>query len=102
MSNSLSNRLDHDFLTSIPRDVIAKDVQALLDPLGNSRGENILAATAVLFAVMVERYGGSPEGLFQFGKRVLFHDEAFHKKGNDQLEAIRDFAALRVSANPAI
>lgn len=102
MSNSLSTRLDQDFLNLIPRDVIASHSQRLIDPLRNERGEHLVAATAVLFAIMVERYGGSPEGLYEFGKRVLHHDEQFHKKGNDQLEALRDFAALRISTNPAI
>ncbi|CAE7866145.1 unnamed protein product, partial [Symbiodinium necroappetens] len=91
MPNSLSTRLDQDFLNLIPRDVIAAHTQRLLDPLRNERGEHLVAATAVLFATMVERYGGSPEGLYEFGKKVLHHQEDFHKKGNDQLEALRDF-----------
>lgn len=102
MANTLSTRIDQDFLASIPRDRIAFDTQRLLDPMRNDRGENILAAGAVAFAVLVERYGGSPEGLYEYGKRVLHHQEQFHKKGNDQLEALRDFAALRISRNPTI
>lgn len=102
MANSLASRLDYDALTSLPRDQIASDAQLLLDPLKGMRGERLVAAGAVAFAVLVERYAGSPEGLYEYGKRVLHQQEQFHKKGNDQLEALRDFAALRISNNPAI
>lgn len=102
MANTLSTRIDQDVLHSIPRDLTARNAQLLLDPMRNDRGEHILAAGAVVFAALVERYGGSPEGLYEYGKRVLHHQEQFHKKGNDQLEAMRDFLALRIHQNPAI
>lgn len=102
MANSLSTRLDHDILTSLSRDQIARDTSNLLEPLKNFKGERMVAATAVLFAIMVERYSGSPEGLYEFGKKVLRTEAAFHKKGNDEMEALRDFASLRIHQNPAI
>lgn len=102
MANSLSTRLDVDTLTSLPRDRVAGLTQAILDPIQANRGEEILAASAVLFAIMVERYGGSPQGLYDYGRRILGTDEPFHKKGNDQLEALRDFAALRVRGQAII
>lgn len=102
MANSLSTRLDPDALTSLPRDRVAALTQAILNPISSHKGHELMAATAVLFAVMVERYGGRPEGLYEYGRRVLGSDEPFHKKGNDQLEALRDFAAMRVNNNPTI
>ena len=96
MSNSLSTRIDRDALNSLKRDKIAPLTSAILDPIASHSGEELLAASATLFAVMVERYGGSPQDLYEYGRRVLGADEPFHKKGNDQLEALRDFAALRV------
>ena len=102
MLNHMSNRLDQDFLNLLPRDTIARDTSNLLEPLKNERGERLVAAAAVLFAIMVERYSGSPEGLYEFGKKVLRHDNAFHKKGNDEMESLRDFVSLRANRNPAI
>jgi len=102
MSNSLSTRLDHDHLTSIPRDVIARDASLLLDPLKDLSGERQMAAIAVDFYIATERYGGNPQALYEMGRRVVQDQEQFHKKGNDQLEALRDFAALRMRPNPII
>lgn len=102
MANTLSTRIDQDFLYSLPRDQIIRDASSLLEPLKNERGEQLVAATAVLFAIMAERYSGSAEGLYEFGKRVLRTREAHHTKGYDETEALRDFAALRISQNPTI
>lgn len=102
MANSLATRLDVDTLTSLPRDRVASLTQAILDPIQAHKGEELLASSAVLFAIMVERYGGSPQGLYDYGVRILGADEPFHKKGNDQLEALRDFAALRVRGEALI
>jgi len=102
MANTLSTRIDHDFLNLLPRDQIARDTSNLLDALKNERGERLVAACAVAFAIVIERYSGSPEGLYEYGKRVLRAEQEFHKKGNDELEALRDFASLRIHQNPAI
>jgi hypothetical protein len=102
VANSLSTRIDRDVLNSLPRDRIAGMTQAILDPISSEKGEELLAASATLFAVMVERYESSPQDLYLYGKRVLGAEEDFHKKGNDQLEALRDFAALRVRGEPII
>ena len=96
MPNELSTRIDQDRLNLLKRDRIAALTQAVLDPISSHPGEELLAASATLFAVMCERYSASPQDLHEYGRRVLGADEPFHKQGNDQLEALRDFAALRV------
>lgn len=102
MTNSHTSRIDHDIFNMLPRDTIARDASNMLDPLKNHKGERMVAATAVLFALMAERYRGSPEALFEYGKRLLRQPEDFHKKANDEMEALRDFALLRISETPSI
>lgn len=102
MANSLSTRLDRDKLFLLPRDAVAQDAQLVLEPLKNFSGERLVASTAVAFAVVCERAGMTPQELHAYGKRILHGDQAFHKKGNDTLEALRDFAALRMRNNPII
>lgn len=99
--NSLSSRLDQDRLALLPRDTIAVDTHAVLDRLAHLRPENQVAAVATLFAAICERYSGSPQDLHHFGRRILGADEPFHHKGNVQIEALRDFAHLKINSSPA-
>lgn len=99
---SLSHRLDEDRLSLLPRETIATDAFTLLSTLRNHRGEELVAATAVLFAAVAERYGKSPHDLYQMGVKVLGLNEPFHDKTNQQIEAMRDYALLRINTRPAI
>lgn len=100
-ANTLSTRLDQDALSLMSRDTVAFDVHGVLDRLSHLRPENQVAAVATLFAAVCERYSGSPQDLHQFGRRVLGADQPFHQKANVQMEALRDFAALKLANDPA-
>lgn len=99
---SLSHRLDGDKLSMLSRDRIATDAFALLSTLRNHKGEELVAATSVLFAAVAERFGRSPQDLYLFGAKVLGLNEPFHDKANQQVEAMRDYALLRINQKPAI
>jgi hypothetical protein len=102
VANTLSSRIDTDVLALMSRDTVAFDAHQLFDALRNHKGEQIVAAVAVAFAVVAERYGGTPEGLHDYGRRILFAENAFHDKANVQLEALRDYASLRMNSNPKV
>lgn len=101
-ANTLSTRIDQDKLSLISRDQVAYDAHLMLDSLRNLKGERQVAAIATLFAVVIERYSGSPQDLYSFGRKILGADEPFHDKANVQLEALRDFAALNMHSSPRI
>lgn len=93
-SYSLSDRMDRDKINSANRDKAAANAHAMLDPVNNQGGEDIIAAGAVLFAVLSARSGLSAQELHSMGSRIL-KAERFHDKANVQLEALQDFAGLR-------
>lgn len=102
MATELSTRIDPTQLHMVSRDRVAGAVHALLHGAHSDKGEVILAASAVLFVVMAERYGLNAEDLYHLGRKVLYADEPHHDKANVQLEALRDFATLRVRQNALI
>lgn len=97
----LSTRLDADTLHSIPRDKMAADALLLMDGLRNHSGEEQMAATAVLFAVFCRRFNQSPQDLYEMGKRIINTEEAFHDKGNQLVETLKDFSNGHLSSNPS-
>ena len=99
---SLSHRIDGDTLSLLPRDTIAADTLLLLDALRNHKGERLVAATAVLFATVAERFDRSPQDLYLMGQKMLGTSEPFHDKGNQRMETLRDYATLKVNRVPAI
>lgn len=102
MANSLSTRIDRDKFHMIPRDQVAHVAHGLLHGGHNETGEMIAAATAVLFAAIAERTQMDPEELFRVGRKILHSPEAHHRKGNVHLEALRDFAGLRIRNDPIV
>lgn len=102
MSNELSARLDATQLHMVSRDRVANVVHALLHGANHERPAELTAGAAVLFAAMAERNAIDPEELFRLGRRILFAHDPHHDKPNIQLEALRDFAGLRVRDRPVI
>lgn len=94
--NTLSTRIDPLVLNSLGRHKIAHLTHAALNPIQNHRPEEQILATSVLFAVMVERFGGDPEELYLKGRKVLFASGDGDLKTDASLESLRDYAALRV------
>lgn len=100
-TDSLSSRIDRDKINMVSRDKALDTAHRLLAGANDQRGEHLAAGIAILFAVMAERTAIDPQDLYLYGRRILAPDP-FHHKGNSQAEALRDFAGLRVRANPII
>lgn len=81
----------------VSRDRVASVAHALLHGGQSEKPELVVAATAVLFAVMVERASMSAEDLYWLGRRILDAPSPHHFKPNVQMEALRDFAGLRIN-----
>lgn len=94
--NSLSTRIDNDKLNLLGRDVVSHRAHGALDAIQRFPAEQQILATATLFAVMVERCGVDAEELYLKGRRVLFASGEGDTKTDMSLEALRDYAALRV------
>lgn len=102
MANELSSRIDRDKLFMMPRDQVAHIAHALLNGGKEQSGEMLAVSTAVLFAVISERTQMDPEELFRVGRKVLFDPQPHHTKGSVHLEALRDFAGLRIRNQPIV
>lgn len=102
MANTLSARLDTTQLHMVSRDRVASVAHALLHGANHERPPELTAGVAVLFAVMAERNAMSPEELFHLGRRILHANDRHHDKPNIQMEALRDFAGLRVRNEPIV
>lgn len=94
--NGLSSRVDTTQLQMVSRDEAARVAHSLLNGANREKGPEIAAGVALLFSVMAERVGYQPEELFHLGNRILREPAPHHMKSNVQLEALRDFAGLRV------
>lgn len=102
MANTLSSRLDTTQLQMVSRDRVAAVVHGLLHGANHERPPELTAGVAVLFAAMAERVGMDPEELYRLGRRILHAHDPHHDKPNIQLEALRDFAGLRVRNEPIV
>jgi hypothetical protein len=74
----------------------ARCAHAALDPIQAELPEAMVMGSAVLFAAMVHRCMLDPHALYQMGLKVLQADMLGHKKTNDSLRSLQDFAGLRV------
>lgn len=99
---TLSSRIDTTQLHMVSRDRVASLAHALLDGGNHAPGPELAAGVAVLFAVMAERTGLDPEDFYHLGRKILTAPSPHHFKPNVQMEALRDFAGLRVNTQPAI
>lgn len=97
---NLDRRIDNDRLSMAPREVTAADVFEMLDALRNESGERILAASALLFAAVAERYAKSPEELYHQGRKMLTHQDTHHRNSTALIEALRDYCGLQINTNP--
>ena len=89
----------------IDRDQALNDAHHIVAPLDAAGGERILAAAAVLFAAVAERYAASPPDLHAYGQRVLrgdrFEDTVHHTKTDARMESLRDFFRDRIAIRRA-
>lgn len=101
MVNNLSSRIDRDRVFMVSRDKVASVAHALLHGANHEQPAELTAGAAALFFVIAERAGMGPEELYHLGRRLVT-PSPHHDKPNAQMEALRDFAGLRVRNDPRI
>lgn len=87
---------DYHRMTLMPRLDAADSAHRVLDVLQKRPPEEIVLGTAVLFAALCKRLRLSPSDIHNAGMRVL-EAEPFHKRANDSLQSLQDFAGLRIA-----
>lgn len=102
MANNLSSRIDRDKLLMVSRDRVASTAHSLLNGANHEQPAELTAGTAILFFVIAERAGMEPEELYHLGRKLVTDPSPHHVKPNVQMEALRDFAGLRVRNTPVI
>lgn len=90
-----SRRLDRDRLNMMDRQVAADVAFTALHPIQDRDPEEIVMGAAVLFAAIVRRCSLDAGEVYAKATTVL-REEPFHKRTNDALQSMQDFAALRV------
>ncbi|WP_111818773.1 hypothetical protein [Agrobacterium sp. CFBP2214] len=95
-TSELSTRLDRDKLMMMSRDRAAELGHIILEPLTNSPAAENLAAVAIAFAVLSNRYSMGPEELYHYGMKILTEPTPHHRKGNALLDSLQDWAGMRV------
>ncbi len=90
-----------DRLKLVSRDRCAKTAMAVLHKIQQDPTEEQVAAVAMLFAVWCIRLGQDPHDLYLQGVKMV-KPEQFHRKGNIQLETLRDFAGIRLAGDDRV
>jgi hypothetical protein len=88
--------LDRTRLDTLKRDNVLPIAGRTLHVIQNERPEEMVAATAILFALVCNRVGLSPEEMHHKGMRMM-RDQQHHDKTNKLLQSLRDFAGLRIA-----
>lgn len=92
-------KIDEDQLNSTSRDEAARVAFLALNAIQEERPHKQVVAVALLFAAYCERLNLSAREMHDKAERVL-RSEDFHHKANCQIEALRDFAGIRLT-NPS-
>ncbi len=99
-SAAVDTPLNADALAMVERWEAARCAHAALDPIQGELPEAMVMGAAVLFAALVRRCMLNPHSLYQMGNKVLEADQydnwTGHKKTNDSLRSLQDFAGLRI------
>lgn len=90
---------DYHTMMQLPRQQIADAAHLALDRIQNLSPEEQVAGVATLFACIAERCQMNANELFLMGQRVMAREEDFHKRTNDSLAALRNYAALRIKGD---
>jgi hypothetical protein len=86
---------DYHTMTQLPRLKAVDSAHRALDGVQRDTPEEMMLGVAVLFAALCQRCQVSPHEMHQMGLRVIAYSP-FDKTANRSLEALRDFAGLRV------
>lgn len=95
MVQPVARPFDYHRMTLLPRIKAADAAHAALDPLQQLSPEEMVMGSALLFATLTKRCGLDAGELYAMATRVLAA-EPFHKRANDSLQSLQDFAGLRI------
>lgn len=95
MTAPVARGLDKDRMWMLPRNLAADTAHEALFPIQSKTPEEQLMGVAVLFAALCQRCGVEPDVMHSVGLKVL-RAQDYHKHANASLEALRDFAGLRI------
>lgn len=90
-----SRPLDRDKLNMLDRQLAADIAFTALHPIQDKDPEEIVMGSAVLFAAICRRCSVDAGEMYAKATTVL-REDPFHKRTNDALQSLQDFAALRV------
>lgn len=85
---------NRDIMHLLSRDRAAVVAHEMLASVNALRPEEQAIAAALLFATLTTRFGLDPEEHFHLGRKLL-QPQAFHRKGNAQMEALEAYADLQ-------
>lgn len=83
-------------LGMVNRDHAARIAMKALDRVQTYDPVGMVMGSALLFAAMCERCGLDAGETYRMAQRILNNDEAFHQRANIQVQALKDFAGIRV------
>lgn len=89
--------LDPFALGMVPRQTAADTAHTALSAIAGERPEALVMGASVLFAALCLRCGLEPEEMFGRGRQVLMSPQDYHKRQNDSLQSLQDFAAVVVA-----
>lgn len=99
-STPLSSRLDRDALMMVSQEDASAVAFEIMDALSRQQPHLALAGLSVAFAAFAERVAMPPDEVFAVGRKVLTHKVPYGvSMGTHRLDAIRDFAKLRMRSD---
>lgn len=87
---------DYHTMTGLSRQAAADSAWTALSAIQNMTPEEQVLGAATLFAAIADRCNLPASELYRMGQRVIGTYEEFHKRANDSLQSLRDYAALRI------
>lgn len=90
-----SRPFDYHTMTSLDRQLAADAAHLALDGIQQKTPEEIMLGVAVLFAALTHRCQLDANDLYLMGRRVLVSED-FHRRANDSLQSLQDFAGIRI------
>lgn len=101
LSDPAERPFDYHTMTQLPRQSAADSAILALDAVQRLEPEAQMLGVAVLFAAMCHRVGVNPSDMHTMGSRVLRY-EPLHRRANDSIQALQDYAGLRIKGDPNV
>lgn len=95
VTKPIERPLDKTKMAMSDRLAVADAAHAAMHPMQNLTPEVAVLGVSVLFATLCRRCGLDPHDMHTMANRVLT-DQLGHKRANDSLQSLRDFAGIRL------